>query len=301
MDTKLGNLISNYIDGLHEDDKNKLPEKITLIVNKNKKTLNSNNELQNDGDFSKEHTLNTLNKEHTLNTESNKEKYIKESMIKEYIDKEIRHILDNSPEYNDNGKSKNKGKKGKDIRDYDDDDNRDRRYYRDRRCINIIEGYTDNSSGNKLHDTIEIYLKHNNNDTETGLKLLNICNKTHYNDSIVNNLKKKCLHGNNIWGTIINNNGEHIGYIELNGKMSYINDSIIEQTNQNNIYLRKNHNSNINNNSHNNYNHNIIGQIIDNNNKAIAIIVNSDDKKYITLINEQNIIQGIPIYGIKKN
>lgn len=222
-----------------------------------------------------------------------------------------------------------------------------------------------NSSFNintKLHDLLSKYISKGNKDKTEGLKLVNLCNKMSSVDTSINNLKKKvqdqCIHGDDVWGFIMNSNNDHVGIIKTTGKIDEVKNSkskskiktnnkeesssdpeqeqeqetisdpkpapsgssysgvfeLIKKSIGNKhpekVYLRKPKDQSIfdkiraynskNIMSGSKPNENIVGQVLDKDDKVFGLIVEQNNDRYFVAVKDFGKLS-LPIYGIKEN
>ena len=208
------------------------------------------------------------NAKNTKKTKTNKD-YVMRNDVKELVDEEVKRILS----------------KHKDNKDKDDNANANIE-------INIETFASERDINQKIMDAINNYVSHPTS-LNDGLEILNLCKKRNINNNMVNYIKKQCLHNDNTWGIIVNNDDEYIGLLDINGKINTFKDNNMN----NKLYLRKGHNIPTNKPISKT---NVIGQLINDKGNAIALLVKYDNDTYLSMIKE-TFKFNLPIYAIKKN
>ncbi len=172
-----------------------------------------------------------------------------------------------------------------------------------------------------------------------GLKLVNLCNNLENVDVELSKLKKniqdKCIHNDNVWGFVLDNKNNHIAVIKTSGKIESIygntmdifkniKSKILTHTSSSStsstsstpsssstptgykIYLREPKNKSLfdrllQRNSESVDANNIVGQVLDNDDKVTGLVLEdkSKEKFYLPVTNFTNL--NLPIYGVKKN
>lgn len=207
-------------------------------------------------------------------TKTNKD-YVMRNDVKELVDEEVKRILSKhtSKEQHKEDKS-NKDNANANIE------------------INIETFASEKDINQKIMDAINNYVSHPTTIND-GLEILNLCKKKNINNNMVKHIKKQCLHNDNTWGIIVNNDDEYIGLLDINGKINTFKDNNMN----NKLYLRKGHNIPINKPITKT---NVIGQLINDKGNAIALLVKYDNDTYLSIIKE-TFKFNLPIYAIKKN
>lgn len=149
-----------------------------------------------------------------------------------------------------------------------------------------------------IKNILDNFLNTKTKNIKNGFKIVNLCNKLDIVKSnnqlkhLAKKIEKNCINDENVYGIVYSKN-KHIALINSHGQIEKT-DHNDETEEEEKIYLKKipsNKNLNI------SY-ENIKGQIIDNNNKVIALVVEINNKKFIQSINNINMLNGIPIHNI---
>jgi len=218
--SKLSKILSEYLNENDLEDN----EDVTLIISKplndlkNKSKVNNTNNTNNTTNTTtnkKSNSSNTSNKKQTSN--SNNDSDILKNFLIENPEILINLMKEKAITPQKLAKILGKSSSKKSIVDEtlsNDNENDD------------IEGFSSNIN-DKIKLMMTNYLHKNTNtdnvDKKEGLKLVNLCNKINDIDDTIKILKKKiqdkCLHGDDIWGFIMNKKNDHVGIIKTNGKI----------------------------------------------------------------------------------